>query len=216
MNRPFTALLLALLLAAPALGADYKVGDRLPESAAGKSAYKTISWDDLLPKDWDPMAAFKGIDLAKLDDADPRAGDALEKMRKAWDAAPVNRAMDGQNIRLPGFVVSLDGGPGELREFLLVPYFGACIHVPPPGTPAAAPATAPTATKPAVRKPVLVKPVSKPAAQHEPEHAEPPPAPPPPQMDKPDPPPPPRAPPPAAPKPKRSGWTWQEGDNPLF
>jgi len=132
MNQTFTGLLLALLLATPALSADYKVGDRLHESAAPKSAYKTVSWDDLLPKDWDPMAAFKGIDLAKLDDADPRAGDALEKMRKAWDAAPVNHAINGQNVRLPGFVVSLDGGPGELREFLLVPYFGACIHVPPP------------------------------------------------------------------------------------
>ena len=132
MIKPCTALLLALLLATPALSADYKVGDRLPESAAAKSAYKTVSWDDLLPADWDPMAAFKGIDLAKLDDADPRAGDALEKMRRAWDAAPTNAAMNGKAIRIPGFVVSLDGGPGELREFLLVPYFGACIHVPPP------------------------------------------------------------------------------------
>jgi hypothetical protein len=33
-------------------------------------------------------------------------------------------------------------------------------------------------------------------------------------VDKPDPPPPPAAPPPA--KPKKSGWHWQEGDNPLF
>jgi hypothetical protein len=132
MIKPFIFLLLALLLTTPALSADYKVGDRLPESAATKSAYKTVSWDDLLPPDWDPMAAFKGIDLAKLDDADPRAGDALDKMRRAWDAAPTNRAMDGKAIRIPGFVVSLDGGPGELREFLLVPYFGACIHVPPP------------------------------------------------------------------------------------
>ena len=132
MNQAFTTLLLALFTATPALSADYKVGDRLPESAATRSAYKTVSWDDLLPPDWDPTAAFKGIDLAKLDDADPRAGDALEKMRRAWDAAPTNPAMNGKAIRIPGFVVSLDGGPGELREFLLVPYFGACIHVPPP------------------------------------------------------------------------------------
>jgi len=98
--------------------------------------------------------------------------------------------------------------------------------LPPPGTPLAAPAAATpaakkpiAAAKPAVRKPVPAKPVAKPtaktAARPEPEHAEPPPAPPPPQMDKPDPPPPPRAPPPA-PKTRKSGWTWQEGDNPLF
>jgi hypothetical protein len=35
-------------------------------------------------------------------------------------------------IRLPGFVVPLDMDATEMREFLLVPYFGACIHVPPP------------------------------------------------------------------------------------
>jgi len=132
MKQTFTGLLLALLLATPALSADYKVGDRLPEDAKAKSAYKTTDWDDLLPKGWDPMAAFKGIDLTKLDDADPRAADALAQMRRAWDAAPVNPAMDGRDIRIPGFIVSLDGGPNELREFLLVPYFGACIHVPPP------------------------------------------------------------------------------------
>ncbi len=125
-------LLLATLALAPAHADDYQVGDRLSGKAVTKSVYKTVTWDDLLPKDWDPMAAFKGINLAKLDDADPRAADALEKMRRAWDAAPVNSAMEGRDIRIPGFIVSLDGGPGELREFLLVPYFGACIHVPPP------------------------------------------------------------------------------------
>lgn len=128
-------LLIMLLLFAPvaSLAADYKVGERLPHAAkAARSTYKTLGWDDLLPKEWDPMAAFKGLDLARLDDADPRAMEALETMRRAWDAAPVNTALDGQNIRIPGFIVSLDGGPNELREFLLVPYFGACIHVPPP------------------------------------------------------------------------------------
>jgi hypothetical protein len=125
------AILLALLFATSAWGAEHKVGDRLSQAAA-KSTHKAASWDDLLPPDWDPMNAFKGVNLAKLSDADPRATEALAKMRQAWDAAPVNHAMDGQNIRIPGFVVSLDGGPNELREFLLVPYFGACIHVPPP------------------------------------------------------------------------------------
>ncbi len=100
--------------------------------------------------------------------------------------------------------------------------------LPPPETPPAAPVqAAPIAakpapsSKPAMSKPAPARPAQKPAqkavAKPEPEHAEPPPAPPPPQMDKPDPPPPPRAPPPPpVAKPKKSGWTWQEGDNPLF
>ena len=35
-------------------------------------------------------------------------------------------------MRLPGYVVPLDGTRGERREFLLVPHLGACIHSPPP------------------------------------------------------------------------------------
>ena len=33
---------------------------------------------------------------------------------------------------IAGFVVPLEGQRGEVSEFLLVPYFGACIHTPPP------------------------------------------------------------------------------------
>ncbi len=138
LNRTLSLLLIALLSATPVAASktEYQVGDRLPQAATkaapARGGVRTLTWDDLLPPDWDPSAAFKGLDLASLDDADPRAMAALDAMRKAWDAAPVNHALDGQRVRIPGFVVSLDGGPGELREFLLVPYFGACIHVPPP------------------------------------------------------------------------------------
>jgi len=45
----------------------------------------------------------------------------------------VNKTLDGATVRLPGFIVPLEGlKNGHLQEFLLVPYFGACIHVPPP------------------------------------------------------------------------------------
>ena len=41
--------------------------------------------------------------------------------------------LDGKRVRLPGFIVPLDyQQAGELTEFLLVPYYGACIHTPPP------------------------------------------------------------------------------------
>ena len=43
------------------------------------------------------------------------------------------KALDGQYVKLPGYVVPLESDEGGvLSEFLLVPYFGACIHVPPP------------------------------------------------------------------------------------
>jgi hypothetical protein len=35
-------------------------------------------------------------------------------------------------IRIPGFIVPIERSGDSVRELLLVPYFGACVHVPPP------------------------------------------------------------------------------------
>jgi len=41
--------------------------------------------------------------------------------------------LDRQTVRIAGFVVPVETtGDGKLKEFFLVPYFGACIHLPPP------------------------------------------------------------------------------------
>ncbi len=112
---------------------DYQVGDRLQQKAAPtKSTYKQIIWDDLMPKDWDPMAEFKGLDFNKMKDSDPRAQKALAHLREAWANSPVEPSMDGARIRIPGFIVALENAHNQITEFLLVPYFGACIHIPPP------------------------------------------------------------------------------------
>jgi len=42
------------------------------------------------------------------------------------------KALDKATVRVPGFVVPLEDSATEATEFLLVPYQGACIHVPPP------------------------------------------------------------------------------------
>ncbi|SCX80100.1 DUF3299 domain-containing protein [Nitrosospira sp. Nsp13] len=140
--------LIALLIftAQTAISADkdYKVGDRLsvpaPGAAKNKPApsgtasagYKEKTWDDLMPKNWDPMAPLKGLKLDNLKDGDPRAIEALEKIRAAWNNAPIEPALDGERIRIPGFVIPLERAGNKVSEFLLVPYFGACIHTPPP------------------------------------------------------------------------------------
>ncbi|MCO4009309.1 DUF3299 domain-containing protein, partial [Pseudomonas aeruginosa] len=47
--------------------------------------------------------------------------------------APVVKALDGIEAKLPGYIVPLEiSEAGLVTEFLLVPYYGACIHVPPP------------------------------------------------------------------------------------
>lgn len=120
----------------------YQVGDRLKPNNRSQpatqdtinksSSFKTISWEELIPSDWDPSADFKNIDLGNFNDADPRAISALQKLRKAWDNAPTNPLLNQQQIRIPGFVVPPDIENGKVGAFLLVPYFGGCLHTPPP------------------------------------------------------------------------------------
>lgn len=94
---------------------------------------REISWDDLVPADWDPSKSFKDLqDLAALPDSDRRVQKLYDRMREVWDNAPTVRSMAGKTVKLPGYLVPLDQDKEGLREFLLVPYFGACIHTPPP------------------------------------------------------------------------------------
>lgn len=115
---------------------EFKVGDRLPNKSISTvnsaGAYRKLNWDELMPADWDPMKALKGLDLSKLKDSDPRAMEALERVREAWKDSPIVFGLNDTRIEIPGFVVPLDVNYDSVKEFLLVPYFGACIHVPPP------------------------------------------------------------------------------------
>jgi hypothetical protein len=96
------------------------------------AAYREVSWDDLIPLDWNPEKELEGIKWDELSDADPRAQQAMDRLRAVWDSAPAEKSLEGVKIKLAGFVVPLEYKGDEIREFLLVPYFGACIHTPPP------------------------------------------------------------------------------------
>ena len=101
--------------------------------AAEPGAVREIAWDELVPKDWDPMKEIGATDPGQLKDGDPRAAALMKKMQAAFDNAPANPAMDGAQVKIPGYIVPLEQKKaGEITEFLLVPYFGACIHTPPP------------------------------------------------------------------------------------
>lgn len=45
---------------------------------------------------------------------------------------PVVESLDGKRVHIGGYVVPLDFAATTVKEFLLVPFVGACIHVPPP------------------------------------------------------------------------------------
>ncbi len=104
-------------------------------SAAGPSATAVppeTKWEELVPKGWDPMQRFRSGNLGALSDTDPKVLQMMREMRETFDNAPTNGKLDGKTVRLPGYVVPLDEVNGQIKEFLLVPYFGACIHTPPP------------------------------------------------------------------------------------
>ena len=46
--------------------------------------------------------------------------------------ATIVGTLDQQLIRMPGYALALEFSGTSVKEFLLVPYVGACIHVPPP------------------------------------------------------------------------------------
>jgi hypothetical protein len=103
-----------------------------PPGASLPSPVRTIGWEQLIPAGWDPYKDLKALNLDGLKDNDPKAEEALKKMRQMWDNAPINPVVLGQSVRLPGFMVPLEDLPEGSKEFLLVPYFGACVHSPPP------------------------------------------------------------------------------------
>ncbi len=103
-----TLLLSLCLLALPALAAEPR----------------TLSWDDLIPADAPELVA------PEVDHGGDEDGPAA---RQLGVGAPVVKALDRQHIRLPGYLVPLDvDASGKASQYLLVPWYGACIHVPPP------------------------------------------------------------------------------------
>jgi hypothetical protein len=55
-----------------------------------------------------------------------------DRYQQALVSKNIIKAMDGRAIRIPGFIVPLEFDEETITEFFLVPYFGACIHSPPP------------------------------------------------------------------------------------
>ena len=97
---------------------------------------RELSWDDLIPDTGKlEQPDVSGLQAAeKLFEDDDWEEDSFEDMLTA-PAYPtgVVEELDGIQAKLPGFMVPLElAEEGKIKEFLLVPYFGACIHYPPP------------------------------------------------------------------------------------
>ncbi|UTW12463.1 DUF3299 domain-containing protein [Marinobacterium rhizophilum] len=123
MKLFLSAAFLCLLSLSPALWALNTLNGQTVEA---------LEWDALMPADFTFEQVYGTQDFGDLDDFDPRAQQKLDDMMQALQSAPVVPELDGKMVRIPGFVVPLDGVGQKVTEFFLVPYFGACIHTPPP------------------------------------------------------------------------------------
>ena len=55
----------------------------------------------------------------------------LKTLSSAQASSPA-RDLNNKIVSVPGFMVPLEDDADQVTEFLLVPFAGACIHVPPP------------------------------------------------------------------------------------
>ena len=109
-----------------------------------KSAYKTVEWIELMPKsDLDallnPPDYLDEIEDGSFEDAmSNQVYNALtsandDSYQQALISTSIIKEMVDQPIRIPGFIVPLEFDDQQnISQFFLVPYFGACIHMPPP------------------------------------------------------------------------------------
>jgi hypothetical protein len=86
-------------------------------SVVSAQEVKEVYWEDLVPKGF----VVPPVPL-----------DHNGNMTQAQPNAPLVEELNGSLVKVPGFVVPLEGDADQITEFLLVPYFGACVHVPPP------------------------------------------------------------------------------------
>jgi hypothetical protein len=122
------------------------------------SGVTEISWEDLMPEGEDEVLEalylefYEEFERRMLQNSTPLSAAAKQDLEQdigdvssmiqegsADDTMEqigtfnVVKELDGKHIRVPGYVVPFDfNADAEHKEFLLVPYFGACLHTPPP------------------------------------------------------------------------------------
>lgn len=95
----------------------------LPMYAQSNEQVLTLDWIDLIPENERNQFNADGMPALSHDGEMTAAQSKIGGVRKE---------LNGSVVKIPGFVIPLEGDANNVTEFLLVPYFGACIHVPPP------------------------------------------------------------------------------------
>ena len=103
------------------------------------SEVKTIEWTDLMPEE--DLKLLLEMPEVQHDYSQPSPFDdnyqgddpAAQQWQQILTSAKVREEFNNTKVRVPGFIVPLEfDAEQNVTSFFLVPYFGACIHVPPP------------------------------------------------------------------------------------
>lgn len=97
------------------------------------SQAEQIGWDDLVPEGWNPEKVFQDMSDEEFNALPEETFQEMLKVVQAeLDNAPVVEKLNNKQVKIPGFIVPLEINNTSISEFLLVPYYGACTHTPPP------------------------------------------------------------------------------------
>ena len=114
------------------------------DQGADLSAFEVIEWTQLMPKEdlealQNPPDYIMDIEEGSEEEKVVNQGELSTDMffddeyQRALLSTTVVPEMNGKAIRIPGFIVPLEFNDDKtVSQFFLVPFFGACIHVPPP------------------------------------------------------------------------------------
>lgn len=114
------------------------------DAKKSENRFQTIAWEDLIPEDEyeilsNPPSYLDEIEDGSVEDQiSSQLNNAIaqaeeDRYQQALVSTNIRSEMDGKAVRIPGFVVPLEFNNDQtITEFFLVPYFGACIHMPPP------------------------------------------------------------------------------------
>lgn len=144
---------LSLLLLAAACGDPTPTAPDAADVLAEVVEPRVLTWDDLLPDGemdrlekiyeefytemeqelmaQQPQMLSQYGGISDMGMGGIMEGSALDTMPQLGTFNTVDD-LDGQRVSLPGFIVPLDVSGNTFSSFLIVPYFGACIHTPPP------------------------------------------------------------------------------------
>lgn len=91
-------------------------------SMAADGAVRELDWLELMPKD--------EVDSLMDTPAVTHEGSFKQVQTGSFRAI---KELNGLKVKIAGYIVPVEvDGDSQMSEFFIVPYFGACIHVPPP------------------------------------------------------------------------------------